>query len=588
MRTNFFRYFPFLFCLFISIGLSGQNKTSLEQVADITKLNDHDTAKVINYIKGGSYYIKRQKFDSAMQFVSRGLFLAKKIDYKYGIGQLYAMQGDIKVVQNELFQALDYYLTSVKFIQQSNHQKSLVNIYLVIGNIYVTQANYPKALEYYQKGQVFADSLNLVSVMVHFFNNKGELYGNIGQFDKSINNYFHALEIYSDINDSIGQASIHSNLSRIYLRSNKINLARAHLDSAFVIYQKYSNDVGLMNAYNTKAEIEINEDNFEQAIYYYKKGLIHLNKIGTEYKGPKSSLESNQYSNIGYCNMKIQNYKGAKQYLLRAYDIAMKNGQLDVLENVSLYLSQLYELMGDVSNAFRYYREYNTYSDSLSQEDNIKKITQLQMQYEFDKELKQREIEQEKQEAQQRRKELIYLMIIFGVLLAVIILFLLFRLQKNKNKRISLERKNLINDLDYKNKELTTNVMYLLKKNEFILSISDKLKKSRYDFKAGNRKIIDDIIRELEYSSRKDIWKDFEVRFQEVHAGFYKSLNEKFPDLSPNEMKLCAFLRLNMSTKEISTITFQSPKSINMARYRLRKKMEINNYDNLISILSQL
>ncbi len=210
------------------------------------------------------------------------------------------------------------------------------------------------------------------------------------------------------------------------------------------------------------------------------------------------------------------------------------------------------------------------------------------MQYEFDKELKQREIEQAKQDAVQKRKDLIYIMLISGGFLAAIILFLLFRLQINKNKRINLHRKNLISDLDFKNKELTTNVIYLLKKNEFIINISDKLKKSRYDFKPENRKTVDDIIRELEQGSKGDVWKDFEVRFQEVHAGFYKRLNEQFPDLSPNELKLCAFLRLNMSTKEISTITFQSPKSINMARFRLRKKMRMKNYDNLVTFLGQL
>ncbi len=78
------------------------------------------------------------------------------------------------------------------------------------------------------------------------------------------------------------------------------------------------------------------------------------------------------------------------------------------------------------------------------------------------------------------------------------------------------------------------------------------------------------------------------MRFQEVHADFYQKLTSKFTDLSPNKLKICAFLRLNMSTKEISTITFQSPKSISMARFRLRKKMEIGSYNNLVSYLGNL
>ena len=168
------------------------------------------------------------------------------------------------------------------------------------------------------------------------------------------------------------------------------------------------------------------------------------------------------------------------------------------------------------------------------------------------------------------------------------IFILLFLLQRNKTKRIRLERKTLQLDLEYKNKELTTNVMYLLKKNEFIENISDKLKKAKLYFKPENRTFIDNIIKEMESSSSKDAWEEFEVRFQSVHSDFYKKLNKKYPDLTPNEQKLCAFLRLNMSTKEIASITYQTTKSINVARFRLRKKMDIGSYDNLVAYLRQL
>ena len=281
-------------------------------------------------------------------------------------------------------------------------------------------------------------------------------------------------------------------------------------------------------------------------------------------------------------------FDNAKYYLSRGYKIAEETGQLEFLKIASEYLSRLSEQTGNIKESLRYAKYFKVYSDSLSKDENIKKITQLEMQFAFDQKLREREVEQAKLDARQKRKELVYIMISGSIFLALIILFLLFRLQRVKVKRINLEKINLQSDLDYKNKELTTNVMYLLKKNEFIINISDKLKKSRYDFKPENRKVVDEIIRELEKSSTEDTWKDFEMRFQEVHADFYQQLISQFPDLSPNELKLCAFLRLNMSTKEISTITFQSPKSISMARFRLRKKMGIGSYDNLVTFLNQL
>jgi DNA-binding CsgD family transcriptional regulator len=83
--------------------------------------------------------------------------------------------------------------------------------------------------------------------------------------------------------------------------------------------------------------------------------------------------------------------------------------------------------------------------------------------------------------------------------------------------------------------------------------------------------------------------KEFSVRFQEVHQGFCEALLLKFPDLTQSELKLCAFLRLNMSTKEISELTGQRLLTVEHARYRLRKKLGISNSEvNLVTYLSQI
>jgi len=100
---------------------------------------------------------------------------------------------------------------------------------------------------------------------------------------------------------------------------------------------------------------------------------------------------------------------------------------------------------------------------------------------------------------------------------------------------------------------------------------------------------IQKILLELQSNLQPELWNEFEYRFQQVHEQFYNSLNEKFPDLSPSERRLCAFLKLNMTTKEISAITHQNAKSIDVARTRLRKKLDLTGTDqNLVTFLEQL
>jgi hypothetical protein len=201
---------------------------------------------------------------------------------------------------------------------------------------------------------------------------------------------------------------------------------------------------------------------------------------------------------------------------------------------------------------------------------------------------------------QQKRKELRYM---YGgglALLVAVILGLLFFLAQSRARRLLLAntnyqlesekalltKENLENQLETKNKELTTNVMYQIRKNELINDITQKLLTYSHGLNREQQDLIRGIIRDLERTQDESVWEEFEMRFHQVHNDFYDKLQQINPDLSLNERRLCAFLRLNMTTKEISSITGQSLRSIEVARTRLRKKLHLTNSDvNLIDFL---
>jgi hypothetical protein len=103
------------------------------------------------------------------------------------------------------------------------------------------------------------------------------------------------------------------------------------------------------------------------------------------------------------------------------------------------------------------------------------------------------------------------------------------------------------------------------------------------------KKAITLISQELRISTDDKMLNEFSRRFQEVHAGFYEKLLKDYRDLTQNELKLCAFLRLNMSTKDIAELTGQQLSAIEKARFRLRKKLALSGSDsNLVTFLSQI
>ncbi len=117
--------------------------------------------------------------------------------------------------------------------------------------------------------------------------------------------------------------------------------------------------------------------------------------------------------------------------------------------------------------------------------------------------------------------------------------------------------------------------------------MSTKLKKIAADSDAPDSELLRSVIHDLQHQHSEGFWDEFNVHFKETHADFYSRLSKEFPGLSPNEMKLCAFLKLNLSTKEISMITRKNEHSIKITRYRLRQRLGLSREDNLVMFLGR-
>ena len=156
---------------------------------------------------------------------------------------------------------------------------------------------------------------------------------------------------------------------------------------------------------------------------------------------------------------------------------------------------------------------------------------------------------------------------------------------KIKDEEIDkLENEKLKSEIDLKNDQLTTITMHLVKNNDFIQDVQNKIATSlnQTDSKKELQKIIKTIDKEL---SNNDSWDQFAYHFDQVHSDYLKKLSENNIKLSPREIKLAAFLRMNMSSKEISKMLNITSRGVELARYRLRKKLKLEREQNLVEYL---
>lgn len=148
---------------------------------------------------------------------------------------------------------------------------------------------------------------------------------------------------------------------------------------------------------------------------------------------------------------------------------------------------------------------------------------------------------------------------------------------ENKRKFIRLQNEKLQQEIESKNRELAISTMGLIKKNRFLNKIKKELKQAESGDVAISKviKVIDNDLQS------NDDWEFFEKAFNDADKDFFKKVKKRHPDLTNNDLRFCAYLRLNLSSKEVAPLLSISPKSVEVKRYRLRKKMGLDGETNL-------
>jgi tetratricopeptide (TPR) repeat protein len=411
-----------------------------------------------------------------------------------------------------------------------------------MGSLYKYQNNSIKSLEYYNKSLEIRVEINDLNGMAMSYNNIGVVYEIEGNTDLALDYYNRGLKMFIESNDIKNQGITLGNIGSIYLTHGEFEEALEFFNKSLEIHKSIS----------------------------YSRGL------------------ANQYQNLGQYYELTGDRKLAIDYTERAYDIYKALSRLEDEKETAADLSNLYKNEGDFQRAFNYLLIFKDLNDRIFDNEKIKNIAQMESEYMH---LKEDEIRDLKDQKRRLVNTSIFLALAFISLIGASLysrLRIKIRQQSLDYIDINLEKRQIETELELKEREMATNAIYLVKKNEIISDVVERLNRAKANLKEENKPVISDIINDLSGSIDKDIWDDFEIRFLNVHNNFYENLQEKFPELTANEKRISAFIRLNMSTKEISSITNQTPHSINIARTRLRKKLGLSNTDtNLSTFLSR-
>lgn len=542
----------FCICSPLCFG-QGQNTTidSLKRILS-TSIDEFELAQVESEL--GIEYI-RLNFDSSLFFLESAVQRAKSIKNDTLLALAYNNMGRVYVFAGMVDKAMEHLLLSVDIYKEHNLKNKLIGSYNNIGTALYRNKNLSKSLDYYRLAeQELMNNRELVGerfpyIMGVILNNIGIIHEHMDEYDKALEVYFKAIKYSREYGDEVTMGNLYSNIGLAYKKLERFELAKSNMKEAMNIRTEIADQYGLARSY------------------------LHL---GSLFMISGGSLDSAVY------------------YLEKSIELAQNVGGKEIIIHASKALGGAYFNSGKYKKAYQSMEQHDYWQDSLKSENANQMIADLELKLKYEE--KQSNLMLEKQ-----KRDKLYLIV--GSSLVVISLVSIFlwliqryksnniRLQKSQlelnNRNLKLQKTSLKEQLEYKNKELTTNVMYLMKKNELLNDVSDRLINLKKNLKKENTNPVQKIIMDLNTAKDHDIWEEFELRFQQVYNEFYDQLLQQFPDISSNEKKLCAFLRLDLSSKEICTITGQSINSLNVARARLRKKLGLNTDDNLTSFLAQ-
>ncbi len=504
--------------------------------------------------------------------------------------------------------------------------KTLSNLSLVYGH----NGNYIRAITLMDSvAQLYLDRGDYLGYGVSI-NNSAAHYYDKGDYVHAMEGYKKALAVLDTIDREIyRKADVLRNIGKLNTRQDNLPQALEYFESALKTYIDIEDHVYAGSTYIDMGSVHDNLEEYGKAIELYKKGLeigkksnnhsievLAYGNMGIAYKNQEKypeaikslekslTTEKQELSDIneviflyhlGNSHTYMNNFNTANRYLQEAVSLA-KNGEiLNELKNALEYRSFNFERQGELEKALADKKQVQILTDSIFTIDKAKQIDELQTIYETEKKeaeiaLQQEEINtlNEKAKVDKLTKGL-YAGGMFTFLAVSGLLFFGFR-QRMKKNRIAREKQEEIyrQEIAHKKKELTSQTLHLVQKNTFIQELKENLenlKSSPEKFKTEFRRIV--MLLKKENASDKD-WEVFKTYFADVHNDFDQKLKTLYADISEKEIRLAAFLRMNLTTKEIAATLNVLPDSILKSKYRLKKKLGLDRNTDLTSFLNTL
>lgn len=509
-----------------------------------------------------------------------------------------------KLLLTEPDSAFIYASKALRLSDQTGYALGAGNSHQLIGTVFYHQGVYLQSLDHLLKAEEIFRSLYTTDRLAANLNQQGLVYYNIRQPDLALQHHQEALSIYKQAGLKNGIGYSLGCIGRLYEKKQEYDKALRCQHEALTYYKEVKDQQGIATILENIGSIYEDLEEFSKALDHFNRSL-RLNELTADSLSMIINL-----NNIGDNYRKTGNYASAIEYSTKALTLAKRLNERYQVSSAYKDLSKLYNMTGEYQKAYDHLETGRTLYEEIFAQDAAKQLALLQTLFETER---QNHAIRQLEDAQ-KLDTVIKIALTSGLSLMVVLGVVIISRQRLKIKRdkeesernrqvyeaqrklmeaelanTHLQEQKMQDELDARAKSLTTHTLHIMEKNKMLEDIQVKLSDSLKEEHQEQRKKIKNLLKMIDhnFSHDKD-WNDFRNIFEKVHQDFFEKLGQLSPDLTAADLRLAALFRINMPSKDMATVLGISPDSLRIARYRLRKKLQLPAGENLSRYLHSL
>lgn len=533
----------------------------------------------------------RSNPDSTISLLKGALEISESSGYYEGHHLSLTQLGIYSLLTGNEEGSIIYFNRSLDLAIKRNDLKRTSVALSNIGNYYNHVGNWNTSLDIYMRALKLKKALNDRNGMGVLYTNIGIIFDKQGNHEMALDNYEEAVEIKKELKDSISLANDMLNIGIVYAELKEFDKAVSALESARLMAESLGDDFLYSLSLTNLAEMNFELGRTKVSLDYAEKGLNVALSLGSPVAISQAYHVLSQLAEQEDDLQKAVKY--AKLNLSYIRIAGEKKEEIHALDR----LSRLEEKRGNFESALDYLGGKNAIQDSLESIEIQKNLNELSIKYEkliTEQELLNREKEVQVLERDKTIKNITITGIALGgaLIISILIFYILQKrsqIEKQRIKAALLEEKanKLTLDLKHRNKELLSFAVQTANKNEAIQTIKeqlqDELKKNESEI---SDKRIENMFKQVE--NTENDWKEFRMRFEQIDQEFFNKLTQNYNSLTDTDLRICAMIKLKLTSKEIANILNITPESVNKSRYRLRKKLGLDKEIDLNHFISNI